>query len=76
MYPKVVGCCHKPTAWIFVYKNEVIYSICQEHFFSTAHRNEVKDVINFQTRIRYEPEKIFQENPRRFHYSPEVIPIV
>jgi hypothetical protein len=76
MYPEVVGCCKKPTLWIFVYKNDVVYSICKDHFYSDAHRCDVKDVINFQTRIRYTPEAIFQENPIRFRFSNEVPGIV
>ncbi len=72
MYPEVVGCCQKPTMWIFVYQNGVVYSICKDHFYSVAHRSDVKDVINFQTRIKYEPEMIFQEFPIRFQPTSEV----
>jgi len=72
MYPDVVGCCLKPTTWIFIYKNDVVYSICKEHFYSLAHRCDVKDVINFQTQIRYLPETIFQEFPVRFQPTCEV----
>ena len=76
MQPEVVGCCKKPILWIFVYQNDIVYSICKDHFYSLAHRCDVKDVINFQTRIRYDPEVIFQEQPVRFRYSNEVPEVV
>lgn len=76
MYPDIVGCCIQPTEWIFVYQNEAVYSICKEHFYSFAHRREVKDVINFQTQIRYVPETIFKEFPIRFQSTYEVPPNV
>ncbi len=63
MYDKVLSCCVKPTNWIFIYENDIVYSICKEHFYSVAHRNQVKDVINFQTRIRYNPNTIFGDYP-------------
>ncbi len=72
MYPEIVGCCKQPTMWIFIYQNDVVYSICKEHFYSLAHRCDVKDVINFQTQIRYLPETIFKEFPIRFPSSYEV----
>jgi FPC/CPF motif-containing protein YcgG len=72
MYPDVVGCCPKPTAWIFVYQNDEVFSICKDHFYSLAHRCEVKTVINFQTKIQYEPEMIFPEFPIRFEHNNEV----
>ena len=72
MYPDIVGCCKRPTVWIFVYQNDRVYGICNEHFYEFSHRTEVKDVINFQTQIRYIPETIFKEFPIRFQPSYEV----
>ncbi len=72
MYPDIDGCCIKPTAGIFGYQNCTVFSICKEHFYSLAHRSEVKNVINFQTQIRYAPETIFEEFPIRFQQSSEV----
>lgn len=60
---KIVGCCKKTTTWIFVYENNDIYSICKEHFYSHAHRYNVKNVINFKTRISYLPEEVFKQFP-------------
>ena len=72
MYPDVVGCCIQPTAWIFVYQNNTVYSICKEHFYSIDYRCDVKDIINFQTQIRYFPETIFKEFPIQFQPTYEV----
>ena len=74
MQPEVVGCCQKPTLWIFVYQNDSVYSICKDHFYSLAHRRDVKDVINFQTSIKYEPKLVFDEYPILF--SKEKLEIV
>ena len=60
---KIVGCCKKTTVWIFVYENEDIFSICKQHFYSFAHRCDVKDVIHFKTRRWYNPDKIFLQYP-------------
>lgn len=76
MYPEVLGCCKKPTAWIFIYQNDVVYSICQKHFYSNAHRYDVKEVINFQTKIPYNPTRIFEDYPIRFRDDTEVPKIV
>jgi len=62
-FPLIVGCCKKITNWIFVYENNDIYSICKEHFYSTAHRIDVKNVIHVKTRIGYSPEEIFKDFP-------------
>lgn len=66
---KIVGCCIKPTKWVFVYKNNDIYSICKDHFYSISHRWEVHEIINFKTCIRYEPEEIFKRFPIIFDKS-------
>jgi FPC/CPF motif-containing protein YcgG len=63
MQPEVEGCCQKPPMWIFVYQNNDVYSICKDHFYSTAHRCDVKNAINFQTRINYDPQLVFEEYP-------------
>ncbi len=76
MYHKVEGCCKRPTSWIFIYQNDVVFSICEDHFYSVSHRCDVKDVINFQTRICYDPKMIFQEHPIRFRGYKEVLNIV
>ncbi len=72
----VVGCCKKPPFWIFVYNTDNVYSICQDHFYSVAHRCNVKDVVNFQTKIHYDPETIFSEHPIRYPSIKEVSSIV
>ena len=76
MYSEIVGCCKKPTLWIFIYKNDIVYSICQDHFYSIAHRYDVKDVINFQTLIHYDPKIIFKEHPISFPCPQEHLQIV
>ena len=60
---EVFGCCKKTTMWIFVYENNDIYSICKEHFYSIAHRCDVKEIIHIKTRIRHEPEEVFKHFP-------------
>lgn len=59
----VESCCKKPICWIFVYTDGEVYSICEDHFYSRAHRTSVKNVVNFQTRAKYEPAMLFQEHP-------------
>jgi len=57
MYPELFSCCKDVTQnipWIFVYENSDIYSICETHFTSEAHRAFVKYVINMKM-----PEKVF-----------------
>lgn len=61
--PTVYGCCKKPTMWIFVYNDDSIFSICKTHFYSIAHRINVRDVVNFQTKISYTPKEIFAQFP-------------
>ncbi len=74
MQPEVVGCCKKPTLWIFVYQDNNVYSICQDHFYSSAHRINVKNVINFQTRISYDPQIVFEQYPILFpQEKPEIV---
>jgi hypothetical protein len=74
MQPEIVGCCHKPTMWIFVYQNGNVSSICKDHFYSTAHRCDAKNVINFQTRIAYDPQIVFEEYPLRLpQEKPEIV---
>lgn len=58
----MAGCCDNPTSWIFIYQNDEVYSICEDHFFSNVHRVLVRDVINFRTQKRYDPTKLFGEN--------------
>ena len=62
---EVLPCCKKPIRWIFVYNDGEVYSICEDHFFSRAHRTSVKNVVNFQTRVKYEPAMLFREYPLR-----------
>ena len=59
MNHKVFGCCENKGVWIFLYENNEIYSICEEHFKSLAHRINVKKVVNIQTQQGYEPTEIF-----------------
>jgi hypothetical protein len=74
MQPEIVSCCQKPTRWIFVYQNGNGYSICKDHFYSPAHRCDVKNVINFQTRISYEPQIVFEEYPiLSLQEKPEIV---
>jgi hypothetical protein len=52
-------CCKRQSSWIFVYSNEDVFGICQEHFDSDAHRVSVEYVININNRKIYNPEDIF-----------------
>jgi len=64
MYPELFSCCKDVTQnipWIFVYENSDIYSICETHFTSDAHRAFVKYVINMKTKKTYLPNEIFEE---------------
>ena len=62
MSAEIMGCCENSTEWIFLYENGEIYSICQTHFNSIAHRCLVKKVINFRTKKDYTPDEIFGED--------------
>ena len=68
----VESCCKKPTRWIFVYTDGEVYSICEDHFYSRAHRTSVKNVVNFQTRVKYDPVMLFREYPLRHISNQEV----
>ena len=57
--PDVYCCCKTAPSWIFVYKNEQFYSICDTHFTSKEYRCLVKYVINLRTRKCYLPDQIF-----------------
>ena len=59
MYPELYSCCKTQPTWIFIYEDNKVYSICDVHFKSDAHRYEVKNVINFETRKCYLPDEIF-----------------
>jgi len=62
MHPEMFSCCDKKLpSWIFIYENDVIFSICDIHFHSKAHRCFVKDVINYDDGQRYSPFEIFRE---------------
>ena len=65
MDPILFSCCKEVTAdipWIFVYENSDIYSICDDHFASEAHRAFVKYVINMKMPEKvFLPENIFEE---------------
>ena len=57
MCPELFSCCsqaQQSSPWIFIYENTDIYSICDIHFTSNAHRTFVKYVINMKM-----PEKVF-----------------
>ena len=60
---KLFCCCPKgqEPSWIFVYENDEVYAICDEHFESLEHRFYVTPVINFETREMYSPENIFKK---------------
>ncbi len=61
MQPEMFGCCKEQPSWIFIYENNEIYTICDFHFTSVAHRCFVKDIVDYKTRKRYTPEQIFAD---------------
>ena len=62
MQPEMFSCCENGLpSLIFIYENNVIFSICEKHFHSKAHRCFVKDVFNYDNGLRYSPFEIFQE---------------
>jgi len=60
MYPEMYSCCKTAPSWIFVYENDEVYSICDEHFNSDSHRCLVKSVINLKTHKSYLPNLVFE----------------
>ena len=66
MYPDLFSCCKnagETALWIFVYENRDIYTICDMHFTSFAHRAFVKYVINMKIPDRiFSPSQVFEEN--------------
>lgn len=55
------GCCEQSIAWFFIYSNQEVFGICQEHFFSAAHRHDVEHVFNIDSRMKYNPKLLFGE---------------
>ena len=60
MYPEMYSCCKAHPTWIFIYENDEVYSICDEHFHSDAHRSMVKSVMNLKTHKQYLPSLVFE----------------
>ena len=61
MGPELYYCCKTQPSWIFVYENDEILGICDDHFTSGEHRHHVKTVINLKTSKSYSPGQIFVE---------------
>jgi len=65
MQPELFSCCSNSihfAPWIFIYENKEIYSICDEHFASSAHRAFVKYVITTDPPSKlFLSEEIFRE---------------
>lgn len=59
MSNEMYSCCKKQPFWIFIYKNNQVYTICKDHFESDAHRWNVQSVINFNTNENLTPEQAF-----------------
>ena len=63
MQPEMFSCCeNQQPSWIFIYENNIVFSICEKHFHSKAHRCFVKDIINYENGQRYSPVEIFREH--------------
>ena len=60
MLPEMYSCCKTQPSWIFVYENGEVYSICDMHFNSDAHRSMVKSVMNLKSHKEYLPSLIFE----------------
>lgn len=63
MSQNVFACCSSKGSWIFLYENGEIYTICELHFNSTAHRCFVKKVINMESKEGFDSESFFEEHP-------------
>ena len=61
MQPEMFSCCEEQPSWIFIYENNVIFSICDIHFTSIAHRCFVKDILDYNTGKRHSPDQIFTD---------------
>lgn len=59
MTPNMYSCCKSEPTWIFIYENNEVYTICNDHFNSSAHQALVKSVINFKSHQMYDPALIF-----------------
>lgn len=66
MQPDIFSCCKDATQkapWIFVYENLDVYSICDVHFTSEAHRLFVQYAIEMKTPSKLLlPKQIFGDN--------------
>ncbi len=62
MQPEMYVCCGEQPTYLFVYEDNKVFGICDEHFNSTAHRCFVKWVIDIETREKFFPNQIFGEN--------------
>ena len=59
MQPEMYVCCGEQPTYLFVYENDQVYGICENHFESLAHRCFVKWVINIKTRKKILADEIF-----------------
>ncbi len=61
LLPEICQCCGEQPTHIFIYENGQIFLICSIHFKSTAHRALVKDVIDYKSGKKLDPDEIFGE---------------
>lgn len=61
MQPEMYVCCGEQPTYLFVYENNQVYGICENHFDSLAHRCFVKWIINIKTRKKFQANEIFGE---------------
>lgn len=54
-------CCEKKIIYLFIYKNNKVYGICDDHFESEAHQCFVECVIDIKNNKKYKKDEIFKE---------------
>ena len=53
------GCCGEQPTHIFIYENGQVILVCKLHFTSEAHRFRVKNILDYKTGQKLDPNEIF-----------------